>query len=420
MEILNKKPALNFDSIIRKERNGRVLLIDSQKPNWVVVSPKLAEIILTCDGKKTVQEIINEINKKYNTDISNKLKTSFEKLYKLKFFTDGEEILIKQSETLDGVYFNLTKRCNLRCVYCYTSAGDRNIGEKDLNFWIKIIDQLVEINNKATINFTGGEPTLYNNFWDIVKYAKDRGLKLTLITNGTNFKEEDIKKYIENFSSVEISIDSLREEINSLTRGKNSLFTSQRFVDALIENGIRPTIMAVVSKLNANYLKDFIEKYGKSASVRFQPMYKMGRGEKLDQIAINGSEYYEILNSINISKMKDDISYKRNMKYVWCGMGRNVLSIEANGIVYPCQLMHNENFVLGDLNEQSLKEIWEKSPYRKVTLNDIEECKNCEIKHICSAPCRARAFYLEGDIYKKDPLCPDFIKRSIYDNLWES
>jgi radical SAM protein with 4Fe4S-binding SPASM domain len=422
MNILNKRPVVSKDIFVKID-NNKVLLIDSERANWVVVSQPLAEIILTCDGSKSIDEIINELNMKCNKELSHKLLSCFDKLYTLNFFYDNDGNIIEQSKTLDSVYFNLTKNCNLKCIYCYADAGKnaiKDIKDQSLDFWTKTIDQLFGLNKNATINITGGEPTVYKYFWNVVEYSKSRGFKLTLITNGSNSKNKDIQKYVDYFYSIEVSIDSLREEVNSLTRGKNSLFPAQKFIDTLIEKGMKPTIMVVVSKYNKRYLYEFYDKYKSSAIIRYQPMYNMGRGEKLIRISITGKEYYNILKSQNIEMMKGDISYKRNMKYMWCGMGKNVLSIEANGNVYPCQLMHHDKFNLGNLNKQSLEEIWLNSPYQDHSVDLIEECNSCEVKYICSAPCRARAFYVFGSIYRKDPLCPDFIKNSIYDNLFDS
>jgi radical SAM protein with 4Fe4S-binding SPASM domain len=421
MNILNKRPVVLKDIFVKID-NNKVLLIDSKRANWVVVSQPLAEIVLTCDGSKNIDEIINDLNMKYNTEFSQKLLSCFKKLYSLNFFYDNDRNITEQSKTLDSVYFNLTKNCNLKCIYCYANAGKaaiKDIKEQSLRFWVRTIDQLCGLNKKATINFTGGEPTIYKYFCNIVEYAKSRGFKLTLISNGSNSQAIDIQKYIDYFSSIEVSIDSLREDVNSLTRGKGSLSPAQTFIDVLIQNGMKPTIMVVVSKYNKRYLYEINDKYKSSAIIRYQPMYNMGRGDKLISISITAKEYYSTLKSQNIERMKGDIGYKRNMKYIWCGMGKNVLSIEANGNVYPCQLLHHENFKLGDLHNQSLEEIWINSPYRHHSVDMIEGCKICKLKHICSAPCRARAFYVLGSIYKQDPLCPGFIKKSIYDNLFE-
>jgi|GEM_PF-2320657 radical SAM protein with 4Fe4S-binding SPASM domain len=421
MNILSRRPVVSKDIFVKID-NNKVLLIDSERANWVVVSQPLAGIVLTCDGSKIIANIIDELNMKSNKEFCQKLLSCFDKLYNLNFFHDDDCNITEQSKTLDSVYFNLTKNCNLKCIYCYANAGNiaiNDIKDQTFKFWERTIDRLFDLNKKATINFTGGEPTIYKYFWNVVEYAQHKGFKLILITNGSNSKDDDIHKYIDHFSSIEVSIDSLREEVNSLTRGKSSLFHAQNFIDGLLENGLTPNIMVVVSKYNKKYLYELYDKYKSSALVRFQPMYNMGRGDKLKSISITGKEYYSNLKSQNIGRMKDDVSYKRNMKYMWCGMGRNVLSIEANGDVYPCQLMHHKNFKLGDLKNQSLEEIWINSPYRHHSVDMIEGCKSCELKHICSAPCRARAFYVLGSIYKKDPLCPGFIKNSIYDNLFE-
>lgn len=419
MDIINFKPIIS-KSLIKIIRENKVLLFNPDKPNWVVVSLPLAEIVISCDGTKSVKQIIEEVNKKCKKDISAKIKECFEKLYKLKFFEQYDAKIIEQSKILNNIYFNLTKRCNLRCVYCYTNAGKFNVEEKSLDFWKNVVEQLYKINKKASITFTGGEPSLVSYFWDLVKYAKNKNGRLILITNGNSLNVEDVIKVVDYFDSVEVSIDSLREEINKLTRGEKSLYNAKRFIDAIIEKGAKPTIMVVVTKLNKDYLYDFIDRYKDLAKIRFQPMYKMGRGVDLDSIILSASEYYDTLKRQNIGRMKDDINYKRNMKYEWCGMGRNVLSIESDGRVYPCQLLHHKDFIVGDLNKEFLENIWSNSLYRKLNVNDIEECNNCELNKLCSAPCRARAFYVLGNVYKKDPLCPDFIKRSLIDNLFSS
>jgi radical SAM protein with 4Fe4S-binding SPASM domain len=421
MDVLKSRPLVS-KNLFTKIEDSKVLLFDPKRVNWVVVSQPLAEIILTCDGSETIEEIIRKFNVNNDMELYQKLLSSFERLYNFNFLIDTVVNTTEQSKTLDSVYFNLTKNCNLNCIYCYANAGSntlKSIKEKPLEYWKRTIDQLYDLNNNATINITGGEPTIYRYFWDVVEYAKNRGLKLLLITNGSYSKINDFYKFIDNFITIEVSMDSLREDINSLTRGKGSLFPAKTFIDKIIEIGMKSTIMVVVSKYNKNYLHEIYKKYNHSAIIKFQPMYIMGRGNKLASACITGNEYYCILKSQNIKRMEGDIRYIRNMKNTWCGMGKNVLSIEANGEVYPCQLMHHEKFKLGELDNQALEEIWINSPYRDFSVDMIKECKDCELKYICGAPCRARAFYVLGDIYTKDPLCPDFIKNSIYDNLFE-
>jgi len=420
MNILEKKPKIK-NNIIRKELDNKILLIDSEKPSWVTVSKSMADLICKLDGSKTVDEIVKDTSDKINKDVSQKLIAGFEKLYKLKFIDNDNNYTTNQSETLDQVYFNLTKKCNLRCAYCYAKADMVNqLQERPLKFWHDTVLQLKKLNPKATICFTGGESLLFNDFWELANIIRDNDLELSLITNGTISKPEDASKFKSLFQNIKISLDSLDENTNALTRGAGTLRKSKRFIDALIAEDFKPTIMVVVTKTNADKLADFKTIYKDNVFITYQPMYIMGRASDDDSFGLTADEYYNALEVTKIDKMKGDDAIKRNRKLIWCGMGRNVLSIESDGKVYPCQLLHNEELQLGDLNKENIETIWSRSPYRTNTVDDIEECCTCEIKHLCGAPCRARAYLVTGNILKKDPLCPDFIKRSHIENMIKS
>jgi len=69
--------------------------------------------------------------------------------------------------------------------------------------------------------------------------------------------------------------------------------------------------------------------------------------------------------------MTEEKTIVRNRKLLWCGMGRNVVSIETDGRVYPCHLLHNEELKLGDLNQDDISGIWLRSSFRKRSLDDM-------------------------------------------------
>lgn len=420
MSILKKKPQIK-NKIIRKEIDAKSLLIDSKKPSWVTVSKSMADLICKLDGNKSIEEIVKDTNNRVNKDVSQKLISGFEKLYKIKFLDDDVSCTTNQSETLDQVYFNLTKKCNLRCAYCYAKADMTNkLREMPLKFWNDTASQLKQLNPKASVCFTGGEALLFKGFWELAEKIRDIGLGLSLITNGTLSRPEDAPRFKSLFQNIKISIDSLDEKINSLTRGAGTLKMIKEFINALIAENVKPTIMVVVTKTNADRLADFKTIFKDNVFITFQPMYAMGRASNNESLGLTAEEYYNALDMTKIDKMKGDDEIKRNRKLLWCGMGRNVLSIESDGRVYPCQLLHNDELQLGDLNSEEISTIWSRSPYRKNTVGDIEECCTCEIKYLCGAPCRARAYFVTGNIFKKDPLCPDFIKRSHIENMIRS
>lgn len=420
MSILEKKPRIT-NKIIRKEIDTKTLLIDSEKPSWAVVSKSMADLLCELDGHTAVEEIVKNTNNRVNKDVSQQLITGFKKLYKLGIISNDDSCSNNQSQTLDQVYFNLTKKCNLRCAYCYAKADMTNkLREMPLKFWNDVILQLKRLNPKARVCFTGGEALLFDHFWELAEKTRENGLELSLITNGTLSKPQEVRRFKSLFQNIKISIDSLDENINSITRGAGTLKKTREFIDALIAADVRPTIMVVVTKKNAHKLADFKVIYENKVIVTYQPMYVMGRASNDNSLGLTADEYYNALEATKISKMKGESSIKRNRKLLWCGMGRNVLSIEADGRVYPCHLLHNEEFKLGDLTHEDISAIWLRSPFREKSVDDIEECCTCEIKHLCGAPCRARAYFVTGNILKKDPLCPDFIKRSHIENMINS
>ncbi len=77
--------------------------------------------------------------------------------------------------------------------------------------------------------------------------------------------------------------------------------------------------------------------------ITYQPMYIMGRASDDDSFSLTADEYYNALEVTKIDKMKGDDAIKRNRKINMVWHGRNVLSIESDGKVYPYQLLHSEN-----------------------------------------------------------------------------
>ena len=418
--MLERKPLVS-DKIIRKERDAKVLLIDPERSSWVVVSKSMADLLCKLDGSKTVEEIIRDTNDRVQKDVSQQLISGFEKLFRLGVFKNDDDYSNYQSQTLDQVYFNLTKKCNLQCIYCYASAGMNNaLKEMPLDFWNNVVMQLKQLNPRSSICLTGGEALLFDGFWQLAEKVRENGLGLSLITNGTLAKPDDAPRFKSLFHNIKISLDSLDENINAVTRGTGVLRKAMRFIDRLIAEDFKPTIMVVVTKENAHRLSEFKAVFEDRVNMIYQPMYVMGRASDDDILGLTAAQYYSALDSAKIDKMKEENTIVRNRRLVWCGMGRNVLSIEADGRIYPCHLLHNEELKLGDLNQDDISAIWSRSSFRKNSVDDIEECCTCEIRYLCGAPCRARAYFVKGSIFRKDPLCPDFIRRSHIDNMFTS
>jgi MoaA/NifB/PqqE/SkfB family radical SAM enzyme len=91
--------------------------------------------------------------------------------------------------------FELTYRCNLKCTHCYLNPGDLHEEEMPVEFWIRAIRELTDLGT-FYFTLTGGEPTLYPGFWDILDELHRRETVIRLFTNATTLTEEDVDRLI--------------------------------------------------------------------------------------------------------------------------------------------------------------------------------------------------------------------------------
>ena len=177
------------------------------------------------------------------------------------------------------VTVNLTDRCNQHCIYC--ELGSQQSSEKketlttnDLQW---IIDQMA-INHIRKLSLCGGEPFLFEGLFETVSYAGQKNICCTITTNGmTAFKvskdELEILKRCK--SQINISIDSFRNEILTLTRGTPAaLPNALKSIQLLQESSIPVTVLTAISKYNYHELSKFLEEaFNRNIKqVLFQPL----------------------------------------------------------------------------------------------------------------------------------------------------
>lgn len=107
------------------------------------------------------------------------------------------------------VNMHIVELCNFRCKYCF--AHFKKHKKLDKENWIKIIDNCISSGRVKEINFAGGEPMICSFLMDLVEYATSKGIKCSIITNGSLMTEEWIIKYAGLFTTIGISIDSFSE-----------------------------------------------------------------------------------------------------------------------------------------------------------------------------------------------------------------
>src|SRR5437764_784275 len=183
------------------------------------------------------------------------------------------------------VVWNLTRTCNLRCVHCYTASDAKKYdGEIDTAKAKEVLDDLAEFNVPAVL-FSGGEPLVRPDLFELAAHARSRGLHVVLSTNGTLITREVAQKLKDlNFAYVGISLDSAIPSIHDEFRGMKGAFerTMAGFRNCVAVDqkvGLRLTLTRHTAE-NLDKLFDLIEKEGINRAC-FYHLCPAGRGRDI-------------------------------------------------------------------------------------------------------------------------------------------
>ena len=302
-----------------------------------------------------------------------------------KYFAKNPQLLNFQIE--------LTSKCNERCIHCYIPHEDKLYNIDD-NLYYDTIKQLKDI-GVISVSLSGGEPMLHPNFLEFLKYAQEFNFYTKVFTNLTLLNEDIIKLMKNNRTSVYVSLYSMNE-INheKITQMKGSFNKTKSNILKLIENNIPVHINCPIMDYNKNDYNE-VYKWAKSLNLEVRVDYDiMARCDlTTDNLEhrLELNEMKNIINNIldnNKENQKQVASSELNNKNIsdrdLCGACITSCCMDAKCNVYPCT---GWNYNCGNLNEDTLKNIWEKSPemlyIRSLKRKDFKECIDCKDIDYC-------------------------------------
>jgi radical SAM protein with 4Fe4S-binding SPASM domain len=305
---------------------------------------------------------------------------------------------------LTSLQIELTSRCNERCVHCYI-PHENKISDIAPALFYDILDQCRDM-GLLSVTLSGGEPMMHPHFLDFLQKAKEYDFSINILSNLTLLNDEIIAEMKANrLSSVQVSLYSMKPEIHdSITFVKGSFYKTHDNILKLIENDIPMQISCPVMKQNKHCAVDVLN-WGQSHKIRTIIDYiMMARYDhttgNLDN-RLNLDEVWVVINNI----MENDCDYQDEIQKadfteidardvgndIVCGVCVSSLCMVANGNVYPCAGW--QGYVLGNVKEQKLHEIWESSLkvnyLRALRKKDFPKCLKCPDKSFC-AMCMVR------------------------------
>ena len=315
----------------------------------------------------------------------------------------------------NGVYqisFEITNRCNLRCVHCMNKS-DNSESTNDGLPWEQMSQLLDEMscNNVKELYITGGEPTLYPNFEKLVAKSKHLGMDTLLATNAYDIESQlnVIKKYVD---VVFVSIDGTPLTHNRFRGMSDAYEKSMSNIKKMISLGVPVRISTVVSKNNLNDLECIVKEVcGLGVfQLHFTVLVNVGRAAS-GEMQLDATGYREITLVIEDLRRKYEkrgfvITSRRNGKLCRatepCYGGLRMAHMTASAVLSPCSYV--SKCQLGDkYNIQ-----WKPGELKKC-LDHVKSFQTlCDKRdtYFGHSSCAALASITAGnsEIYNKDPL----------------
>lgn len=320
------------------------------------------------------------------------------------------------------IAWEVTAACNLACEYCRASASATpDEAELSTEEALAFIDQVAP--EKPMIILSGGEPLLRPDLFTLAEYATDRGVRVSLATNGTLLSPEMVDKIKRaGISRVSISLDGPDAGVHDKVRGPGSFHLAMRGIENL-RGEVDFQINMTITKDNLHQVCATMDLAEKLGAVAFHLFFLVPTGRGREEELVAPEEQDEILRWVAEECRRRKIEVKvtcapqygrvirealteaerKGMMGSACLAGTNFVFVSRTGDVCPCGYLP---VVAGNVREVSFSEIWDRSPVfldlRKRKLKGI--CGRCDFRKVCGG-CRARAYAKTGDYLESDPLC---------------
>ena len=343
------------------------------------------------------------------------------------------------------VVWNMTQRCNLKCVHCYAHALDEK-GVDDINTEQAkaLIDDLAAYGSPVML-FSGGEPLVRADLPELAKYAVSKGMRAVISTNGTLITREKAKELKEvGLSYVGVSLDG-GEEVHDHFRGVSGSYKKAlKGIEHCQEEGLKVGLRFTINKRNQQELPllfDLIRDL-EIPRICFYHLVYSGRGSDLIKEDLDHQETRAVVDLI-MDKTRElheqghpkevlTVDNHADGPYLWLRLlredkkraeevmellqfnegnnsGRGIGCISWDGQVHADQFWRNHTF--GNVLERPFSEIWTDPNIELLhKLKDKKQyvggrCAKCRFLNICGGNFRARAEAYYDDIWAQDPAC---------------
>ncbi|WP_440947597.1 12,18-didecarboxysiroheme deacetylase [Methanosarcina sp. T3] len=346
------------------------------------------------------------------------------------------------------VVWNMTRRCNLKCVHCYAQAKDMEFkNELSTEEGKALIDDLAAFGSPVML-FSGGEPTMRKDLPELAAYAREKGMRAVISTNGTLIDKELAKKLkAVGLSYVGVSLDGVRETNDKFRGMKGAFDAALRGLHNCQEEGIKVGLRFTINKQNVRDIPaifDLLEEEN-IPRVCFYHLVYAGRGSTMVDEDLSPEESRKAVDLImERTKALHEKGFPAEVltvdnhcdgPYIYLKLlkenperaaevfellsmnqgnssGIGIGCVSWDGSVHADQFWRHYSF--GNVRERPFSEIWTDQSdelmaglkHRKPLIQaNADRCAKCKWFDVCNGNFRVRAEAVYGNVWADDPAC---------------
>jgi uncharacterized protein len=419
---------MRLRNLLHIQENDIHIIGSLTPPFFYRVSDIMAEFIQLCDNN-TVETSLNLLKEKYPESEFSNFQKRLDKIKDKVFVNDDYRgsLTIDLSSKIHILTLNVTRKCNLKCDYCFEDSEYRKLGSMSFDVAKKAIDTFFtsQINTPDwVIIFTGGEPLLnYDLLRNVVEYINKKGIQVEykIKTNATLMDDEKMDFLIKNNFKIQISLDGnekAHDTHRKFANGKGTFEIVDQAIRKLIKKnyGSEISISGTLTNKTTQYVDDCYFYLNSYQEIK-QYSLKSIMPNSHEQYAFD-SDDYKIAYTSNLKNNKYFLKQQGKIlmekKNNICGIGIWNITIDVDGTIYPCYRMcGNEKYIIGTLDAFVMPFKLQSELENIYQLENNEKCSKCFLLNICKKGCYTDKLMFKYEI--DNCFLPD--KQNSLDNL---
>lgn len=373
------------------------------------IDESTVSLLRLCDGTRTRKDILQHLSVEGGEPVE-AFEDDFDEFVG---YLVGEGVLewVEEPEYVEPLYkrdrpsaisIDVTSACNLHCPFCQVDAGAPCDDELTLDDIIPFVEQVKRL-KPTPFAISGGEPLLKKEMvlYMVEQLSPIREMVVTVFTNGTVVTKDYAQElYDAGLRIARVSVDGHTEQLHDAIRGKGAFKKTMQGIEYLREVGIQVDVLCVISRMNYQYMreiKEFISQAGDSYGI--YNVVPAGRAVN-SGLLLTPEEIFNVKMVLtNVEKIETGVSPRNR-----CNAGETIY-VASNGDIFPCLYLNFPEFKVGNIRENDLTEIYNTDIMQDIlelTVDDIEACRNCDVRYYCGGACRGLAYSSGGSLYAPD------------------